>query len=91
MFSFMRLSGTSPPATSFQNRPLTMFLKNSSVNGLNANILLMENFCFNLVILGLDQNLLIIMSITSKMLNFGSFGHSKHFLLYGYQVKFYYL
>ena len=34
----MRLSGTSPPATSFQNRPLTMFLKNSSVNGLSANI-----------------------------------------------------
>ena len=53
--SFMRLSGMSPPAASFQERPLTMFLKNSSVNDLNANFLLMEDFCFNLIILGRDN------------------------------------
>ena len=51
----MRLSGMSPPAASFQERPLTMFLKDSSVNDLNANFLLMENFCFNLIILGRDN------------------------------------
>ena len=51
----MRLSGMSPPAASFQKRPLTMFLKDSSVNDLNANFLLMENFCFNLIILGRDN------------------------------------
>ena len=45
----------SPPAASFQERPLTMFLKDSSVNDLNANFLLMENFCFNLIILGRDN------------------------------------
>ena len=72
----MRLSGISPPASSLQGRPLTMFLKNSSVNGLNANLLLMENFYFNLIILGSDQNLLIVMSISSKMLSFGLSGHS---------------
>ena len=32
----MRLSGISPPAASFQDRSLTMLLKNSTVNGLNA-------------------------------------------------------
>ena len=32
-----------------------MFLKNSSVNDLKANFLLMENFCFNLIILGRDN------------------------------------
>ena len=31
----MKLSGISPPAASFQDRSLTMLLKNS-VNGLNA-------------------------------------------------------
>ena len=45
----------SPAAASFQERPLTMFLKDSSVNDLNANFLLMENFCFNLIILGRDN------------------------------------
>ena len=48
-----------------------MFLKNSSAYGLNVNIFI-ENVCFNLIILGWDQNLLIIMSISSKMLNFDS-------------------
>ena len=51
----MRLNGMSPPAASFQERPLTMFLKDSSVNDLNSNFLLMENFCFNLIILGRDN------------------------------------
>ena len=37
----MRLSGISPPAA---NRSLTMFLKNSSVNDLNASFLLLGNF-----------------------------------------------
>ena len=37
VLSFMRLSGILPPAASFQDTSLTMLLKNSSVNGLNAN------------------------------------------------------
>ena len=100
ILSFMRLSGISPPAASFQKKPLMMFLKTSSVNGLNANFLLMEYFCFNLIILGWYQNWLGIMSVSSKMLSFGLSGHSnksrflvtdwKHLLLYEYQVKFYY-
>ena len=51
-----------------------MLLKNSSVNGVNA-FFFMENFCFNLIVLGWDQSLLI-MSVSSKMLNVGSSGHS---------------
>ena len=43
-----------PPAASFQDRPLTIFLKNSSVYDLKVNLFLMEDFCFNLIILGLD-------------------------------------
>ena len=72
----MWLRGISPPASSFQDRWWRMFLTNSSVNGLNVNFLLKENFCFNLIMLGSDQNLLIIMPISSKMLHFGSSGHS---------------
>ena len=36
VLSFMRLSGISQPAASFKDRTLTMLLKISSVNGLNA-------------------------------------------------------
>lgn len=41
-------------------------------NCLNANFLLMEIVYFNLMILFLDQNLSIIMSVSSKRLNCGA-------------------
>ena len=74
--SFKRLSGIFPPTVLFLDNLLTVFLTNSSVTSLNANFLLKENFWFNLTMLGWDKNLLIIKSISSKMLNFGSPSHS---------------
>ena len=66
----MRLSGISPPGASFHDRSLTMFLKNSSVNGLNAKFLLQFiNFRVRPKFINNYIN-------SSKILNFGSCGHS---------------
>ena len=74
------MSGISPPAALLLDRSLTMFLTNSSVTSLNANFHLKENFYFALTMLGWDWNLLI-MSVSSKMLNFGSSDHSNESLI----------
>ena len=69
----LKLSGLFPPAALFLDRSLTIFLTNSSVTDFNANLFLMENFCFNNARMRPKFANNYVNFI--KMLNCGSSGH----------------
>ena len=75
VLSFMRLSSISPPATSFQDRSLTMLFRNSSANGLNA-IFFNGKFLLQFNNFRMRPNFVNNYVSFIKNVNFGSSGHS---------------
>ena len=75
VLSCKRLSGISPPVALFLDRPCTIFLSILSMTGWNVSVIVTDNFCFDIIILGWGKNFLIVLPILSKVSNWCSAGY----------------